>query len=168
MYSSPLPLMWHYIVVGGQRHASDPQETDPDTPGTGGVVGYRDGQDRRGKSHHNVIRSPDRPAHSESFLYDRECSTCIYHCDFIGSSKYKNLRIMQMNGRVNYELKCYGHGQHFHNSVKSHFNEAIVLVTAWSGGRIPVGARFTHSSRPALGPAQPPIKWGPSSSRVEG
>jgi hypothetical protein len=129
-------------------------------------VGYRAGHDRRGKSHHNVIRSSDRPAYSESFLYNTECSTCIYYCDFIGSSKYKNLRIMQTNSRANYELKCKGHGQHLHNSVERYFNEAIILVTSWSGGWIPVGARFPHPSRQALGPAQPPIQWGPGTSLV--
>ena len=64
-------------------------------------MGYRSGEDWRRKTHHTMIGSPDRPAHSESFLNVTECSTCIYQYDFIGCSKCKNLRITQKNGRVN-------------------------------------------------------------------
>ena len=74
------------MVVGGQHQASAAltPETDPDIHRTGGLVGYRAGDDRRRKSHHTVIRSLNRQTHSVSFLYVTECSTCINHCDFFG------------------------------------------------------------------------------------
>ena len=52
--------------VGGQRHA--PAAIPPERPGThriGSWVGPPAGLERRGKSH-TGIRSPDRPARSES------------------------------------------------------------------------------------------------------
>ena len=76
-------------------------------------------------------------------------------------------RIYESNKRMaelitNWNAKAMA--QHIHSSVTRHFNEAIIIVTAWSGDRNPVGARFPHPSRPVLGPAQSPIQWGPGST----
>jgi hypothetical protein len=44
---------------------------------------------------------------------------------------------------------------------------AVGIAVGWSGDRIPVGGKrgFSHSSRPVLGPTQPPIQRLPGLSR---
>ena len=66
----------HWKGVRGQRHAPAalyPRER-PGTHCTGGWVGPRAVVDRCGKSHLNGIRSPDRPARSQS-LHRLSCPT---------------------------------------------------------------------------------------------
>jgi hypothetical protein len=70
----------------GQRHAPDafyPRER-PGTHCTGGWVGPRAGLDRCGKSRPTEIRSPDRPARSQS-LYRLSYRAQNYNdaCNFI-------------------------------------------------------------------------------------
>ena len=127
-----LHVKWCWVVKAA------PRAPYPQALFTGGLVRYWAGQDRRGKSHHPVIRSPDRPAHIESFLYVTECSTCVYHCDFIGSCKYMNLLIIQKNGRVNYELQSNGDRPPFpqlrHTSFQRSYSNSNSMVRGSNPG----------------------------------
>jgi len=49
--------------------------------------------------------------------------------------------------------------QHIHSYVKHHFNEAIIIVTAWSGDRNPVGGGGEISTHVQTGPGALPVSY---------